>query len=220
MALIGILGFPIAMVSRQKAYAVIRFYCNTVFFILKYVARLKVEILGKIPQEPGIICAKHQSFLDVLMLASVLPNYRFIVKHQLTYLPVIGYYARRVGCVYVNREKKIGTTNKMIKSLKEEDNRQTVIYPQGTRVLPYAKKPYKYGAGLIYQEINGPCFLVAGNTGMFWARRSLYRYPGTAKIKFIGKIAPGLPVKEFMSEIETRIERSSLKLMDDEKNKT
>jgi 1-acyl-sn-glycerol-3-phosphate acyltransferase len=105
----------------------------------------------------------------------------------------------------------------MIKALKEENDRQTVIYPQGTRVLPYIKAPYKYGAGLIYEQINGPCYLVAVNTGMFWARRSLFRYPGKAKIEFIGEIAPGMDTKSFMLEVEDRIEAASTKLMDEVK---
>ncbi len=217
MALIGFFGAPIAMISRRKAYQVIRFYCGTVFMILKYIGALDVEVIGKVPQSPGIICAKHQSFLDVLLLASVLPDYRFIVKHQLKHLPIIGFYARRVGCVFVNREKKIGTTNRMIKALKEQNDRQTVIYPQGTRVLPYTRMPYKYGAGLIYEQMSTPCYLVAVNTGMFWARRSLFRYPGKAKIEFIGEIGPGLDIKSFMLEVEDRIEAASNKLMDEVK---
>ena len=215
MALIGVLGLPYAVFSRKNTYKLIRIYCSSVFFILRYVAKLKVEIRGKIPTESCLICSKHQSFLDVLMLASVLPDFRFIIKHQLTYLPVIGFYAKQTGCVAVNRAKKIGTVNKMLDGLNQEEDRQTVVYPQGTRVLPYAQKPYKFGAGLIYKNLGLKCYLVATNAGSFWARRSLYRYPGTAIIEFIDVLDPNLEVAQFMSQIENKIELASNKLMDE-----
>ena len=215
MALIGILGMPYALWSRKNAYDVIRFYCKSVFFVLKYCAGITIEFKGKIPNEPCLICAKHQSFLDVMMLASVLPDYRFIMKHQLTYLPVIGFYARKTGTVAVNRSKKVGTVNKMMTSLNDETGRQTIVYPQGTRVLPYEYRPYKVGAGLIYKNLNLKCYLVATNTGMFWARRSLFRYPGTAVIEFIGALDEGLEVDDFMAIAERKIEDASLKLMNE-----
>jgi 1-acyl-sn-glycerol-3-phosphate acyltransferase len=137
------------------------------------------------------------------------------MKHQLTYLPVIGFYARQTGTVSVNRTKKVGTVNKMISTLNEETDRQTIVYPQGTRVLPYEDRPYKVGAGLIYKNLNLKCYLVATNTGMFWARRSLYRYSGTAIIEFIDVLDPGLEVDEFIGIVEKKIETASKTLMDE-----
>ncbi len=215
MAIIGILGLPYAIMSQENSYRLIRLYCKSVFLILRFVAGLKVEIRGPIPVGPCLICSKHQSFLDVMMLASVIPNFRFIIKHQLMYLPVIGFYARRTGCVAVNREKKIGTVNRMMEDLNREIERQTIVYPQGTRVLPYAKKPYKVGAGLIYKNLNLKCYLVATNAGSFWARRSLYRYSGTAIIEFIDVLEPGLDLDYFMKEIEQKIELASTSLMEE-----
>ena len=109
MLLIGILGFPIALTSRANTYKVIRVYCNFVFLCLRYLANLRIEIRGDVPTEACLIIAKHQSFLDILMLASVVPDCRFIMKHQLVKLPVVGFYARQIGCIAVNRDKKSGT---------------------------------------------------------------------------------------------------------------
>ena len=215
MALIGVLGIPYALWSRKNTYTVIRLYCRSVFFVLKWIAGIKIEFRGKIPTEPCLIFAKHQSFLDVMMLASVLPDFRFIMKHQLTYLPVIGFYARQTGTVSVNRTKKVGTVTKMITSLNQEIDRQTIVYPQGTRVLPYEHRPYKVGAGLIYKDLKLKCYLVATNTGMFWARRSLYRYPGTAVIEFIDALEEGLSVDKFMTIAEKKVEEASTRLMNE-----
>jgi len=63
------------------------------------------------------------------------------------------------------------------------------------------------------------CYLVATNTGMFWARRSLFRYPGTAVIEFIGVLDEGLEVNNFMAIAEQKIEDASLKLMNEVSNR-
>ena len=78
-----------------------------------------------------------------------------------------------------------------------------------------SKVPYKIGAGLIYQSGDLPCYLAATNTGMFWARRSAFRYPGKAIVEFLGCVDPGMPIENFMSEIEERIERASETLRDE-----
>ncbi len=215
MLVIGVIGFPIALISKQQTYRVIRFYCKTVFFFLRVVANLRVEIRGTIPTEKCLICSKHQSFLDVLMLASVLPDFRFIMKHQLVHLPIVGFYARQVGCVAVNRDKKGGTVKKMIRELRKDINRQTIVYPQGTRVIPGARLPYKQGAGIIYTSLEKKCYLVATNTGIFWARRSYFRYPGTAVIDFFECIDEGIETDLFMSQIEEKIEKKSDELMNE-----
>ena len=79
----------------------------------------------------------------------------------------------------------------------------------------YVKKPYKFGAGLIYQNLDLKCHLVATNTGRFWARRSPFRYPGTAIIDFFDVLEAGLELEQFMAQIEEKIEKASQKLMDE-----
>ena len=103
----------------------------------------------------------------------------------------------------------------MMIDLDREQNRQTIVYPQGTRVLPRSEAPYKYGSGLIYSNLKKKCYLVATNTGMFWARRSPYRYPGVAIIDFFGVLDPGIETNSFMSIIKERIETRSNDLMDE-----
>ena len=90
---------------------------------------------------------------------------------------------------------------------------QTTIFPQGTRVLPGAKEKYKVGAGVIYTRMEKECVPVATNVGVFWARRSPIRKPGTAVLEFLEPIAPGLELKEFMAKLENVIETNSDRLM-------
>ena len=213
MAVIGIAGAPLILFAKKGNYKLIKFFCSTVFFILRHVARLKISFRGQIPTGETIICAKHQSFLDVLMLLYILPEPRFIMKKELLGAPVVGSYARSIGCIPIDRSQKGEALRSIVSNLKANKSGQTVIYPQGTRVLPGSKEPYKVGAGVIYKKIDTKFCLVGTNTGMFWGRRSFFRYPGTAVIEFLGEVSSDLSMVDFMAEIEDRIEKNSEMLM-------
>lgn len=198
----------------------VRIYCFSCFLVLRYVAKIKVEFKGKIPNKDVIVCAKHMSFLDILMLAYILPRPRFVMKKELKWAPILGFYALRLGCSPVARGKKGGSIASLKRNInikKELGSGQTVIYPQGTRVLPGVKAPYKIGVGIIYRDQNLPCVLAATNTGIFWGRRSYFRYPGTAVLEFVEELKPGLPLDKFMLQVETKIEKVSNRLMGIEK---
>ncbi len=216
MVVLGLILAPFAAISRRLACESVRFYCLCCFVVLKYVAKINVEFRGKVPEKDVIICAKHMSFLDILMLAYILPRPRFVMKKELKWAPILGFYAMRLGCSPVARGKKggaIASLKKNINIKKGLGEGQTIIYPQGTRVLPGVKAAYKVGAGIIYRDQKLPCILVATNTGIFWGRRSMFRYPGIAIIEFLEEIGPGLSLQEFMENIESKIEKASDQLM-------
>lgn len=215
LAIIGFGGLPIALVSRNGAYWVVKRYCATMFWVFRVFCGIRVECRGEIPQEQVLICSKHMSFLDILMLSYYLPRVKFVMKRELVWAPVIGIYGWRLGCPPVARGKKGAAIEKMVKELEDDTgySGQTVIFPQGTRVLPGADNPYRVGAGVIYSRMGQTCVPVATNVGVFWARKSPIRKPGLAVIEFLEPIAPGMEVREFVAKIESVIEPKSNELM-------
>ena len=89
---------------------------------------------------------------------------------------------------------------------------QLIIYPQGTRIAPGVKAPYKVGTAVLYDQLKQPCVPVAANVGLFWPKRGIYRKPGTAVVEFLDPIPPGMPRKEFLPLLEKTIEAASNKL--------
>ena len=87
----------------------------------------------------------------------------------------------------------------------KKDNQQIVIYPQGTRVLPNEKSPFKKGVGRIYKALNLPCVPVAHNTGKVWPKNSFMKYPGNIHISFLEPILSGKDNEEFVKDIENKI---------------
>jgi 1-acyl-sn-glycerol-3-phosphate acyltransferase len=54
---------------------------------------------------------------------------------------------------------------------------------------------------------------VALNSGLFWPRRRFVRRPGAIVVEILDPIAPGLPRKEFLDELQARIETASARLL-------
>jgi 1-acyl-sn-glycerol-3-phosphate acyltransferase len=197
--------------SREGAYAALRSYSRHTLWMMKALCNLRYEIRGEVPTGEVILAAKHQSYVDMLIITAHVPRPRFIMKKELRLVPALGYYAVRIGCIQVDRGKGGATVRSMVKGIVEQrgDGAQVVIFPQGTRVLPGVTMPYKIGVSRIYEAFGVPCVPSATNAGLFWPKKAFLRRPGTVLVEFLEPIPPGLSADAFMSELETRIETAS-----------
>lgn len=215
MAVIAVVFAPWALFSRHGARVACKTFCRWVIFSLRALCGLKSEVRGTPPTGECIIAAKHQSFLDIILIFNAVPAGKFIMKRELMYAPFLGQYALRIGCVPVNRGKRGAAIAKMKADVAKgaAEPGQLIIYPQGTRVAPGDQKPYKVGTGLLYEQLAQPCYPVATNVGVFWPKRGILRKPGLAVVEFLPPIAPGLPVPDFMARLESSVETHSNRLM-------
>lgn len=215
MLVMGLLCAPLALWSANGASWTIKTYCRIILRLLSLICGLRTEFRGPVPTGEVIVCSKHQSFLDIIMLSAALPRVKFIMKKELKWAPVIGFYAMRIGSTPVNRGKRSQAMKDMVAHAARDgiEPGQLVIYPQGTRVAPGAKLPYKIGAGVLYQRFGHPCIPVATNAGVFWGRNTVYRRPGNAVIEFLPEIPAGLPIGSFMRTLEDQVETASNRLM-------
>ena len=215
LLVMGILCAPLAIWSVEGAYWSMKCYCRAVFWLLRTLCGLRVEVRGQVPAGDVIVAAKHQSFLDIMIFMRTLPRVHFVMKRELRWAPILGLYALRIGAIPVARGKRAAAMKEMVAHAEREaaGPHQLVIYPQGTRVLPGAHLPYKVGAGVLYDRLRRPCIPAATNAGVFWSRRSWYRRPGVAVVQFLAEIPAGLPVPQFMQRVEEVVEENSDRLM-------
>jgi len=215
MPVIGLLFAPWAMFSKVGAYAGCKNYARWCMWTARWIIGLKCEVRGPVPTGEVLIAAKHQSFLDVLMIYSQIPAGRFIMKDILKYAPIVGQFGLRVGCIPVKRGKRGAAIKQMVADVAAGRlfPGQLIIYSQGTRIAPGVKAPYKIGTGVLYKELGQDCVPVAANVGVFWPKRGFYRHPGVAVIEFLPRIPAGLELDDFMSQLETAVETKSDELM-------
>lgn len=215
MPIIG-LGFaPWAMFSRKGAYAACKTYSRYVFWTARWMVGIRCEVRGTPPEGEALIAAKHQSFLDIMMIFTALPAAKFIMKKEILMTPIIGQYAKRLNCVAVDRGKRGAAIEKMVADVNagRTEPGQLIIYSQGTRVAPGAKMPYKVGTGVLYEQLGQPCVPVATNVGVLWPKRGMLRKPGVAVVEFLPAIEPGMERAEFMDMLESSVEETSDALM-------
>ncbi len=215
MLILGIVYLPYAIFTKQGALRACKTYARSTMWLARWMVGIRCEVRGTVPAGEVVIGAKHQSFLDIIMIFDAIPHGKFIMKRELLWTPVIGMYARRLGCIPVNRGKKGAAVAKMVKDVAKEfaEPGQLVIYPQGTRVAPGVSKPYKVGTAILYSGLGFPCVPVATNAGVFWPRSGILRKPGLAIVDFLDPIEPGVERNAFLSRLENVIETRSDALM-------
>ncbi|MDJ0627932.1 MAG: lysophospholipid acyltransferase family protein [Rhodobacter sp.] len=215
MALMAVFFTPPAIVWRPWAFHGVHTYCRWVRWTARWMVGLRTEVRGEVPTDEVLITSKHQSFLDIILLCSVLPRPKFIMKQELKWAPILGWYALRIGCIPVDRGKRGAAVHQMVEGV--ENSRATpgqlIIYPQGTRVAPGVHKPYKIGSGVLYDQLGQDCVPAATNVGVFWARTGIYRKPGLAVVEFLPRIPAGMEQTAFMARLEELVEDASNRLM-------
>src|SRR4029077_17986078 len=80
------------------------------------------------------------------------------------------------------------------------------VFPQGARPAPGHRLAYQPGVAALYQALQLPVVPAAVNSGLYWGRRSFVKHPGRITLPSREPIAPGLPRREMMAELEARIE--------------
>jgi 1-acyl-sn-glycerol-3-phosphate acyltransferase len=137
------------------------------------------------------------------------------MKREILWTPIIGLYAKGIGCIPVARGKRGAAIKQMVRDVDAGrlEAGQLIIYSQGTRVAPGVKAPYKVGTSVLYKELGQPCVPVATNVGVFWPRKGIMRKPGLAVIEFMPTMPEGLPREEFMTVLEQTVEARSDALM-------
>ncbi len=147
MAVMALAYAPLVLADREWAFRAVHAYCRWVRWTAGWMIGLRSEIRGEVPVEECLIAAKHQSFFDIILIVSVVPRPKFIMKKELVRAPFVGWYARQIGCIPVDRGRRGQAVQKMLKDVEigRLQPGQLIIYPQGTRVAAGVAAPYKAG---------------------------------------------------------------------------
>ena len=215
----GVLALPFLLTPRRTCMRFGRFWAQTVLFLVKWTVGLDSEIRGRENIPPGgcLIAMKHQSMWDTLILPPLLGDPAVVIKRELQMVPIYGWYATRSGSIFIDRKGGASALRRMVEAAKRAVaiNRPVVIFPQGTRTrpgLPVAEMPYHAGVAALYRELAVPLVPAAVNSGLYWGRRAFLKRPGRIILEFLAPIPPGLPRREVMQLLETRIEAATAAL--------
>jgi 1-acyl-sn-glycerol-3-phosphate acyltransferase len=221
VVLMVILWIPLLILGpREASLTGFRILTRCLLWGLEKICGTKMEIRGRenLPKNrPVIIASKHQSLWDIVIYFAILDNPVLISKREIKLIPIFGFYASKIGTIMLDRSAAAKALKTMIDDVGAalEKKRTVVIFPEGTRMAPGAEPDYKPGIAALYTRLDHGCVPVALNSGVFWPRRKMIRYPGTIILEFLPVIEPGLKRKEFMTTLQTSIEEASQRLLDE-----
>jgi 1-acyl-sn-glycerol-3-phosphate acyltransferase len=202
---------------RKTAYIIPKNWARSNLWIAKTFLGLTFEFEGleNLPHTGYILSPKHQSFWDTFALIPSLDDPVYILKRELLWIPLFGWYAAKQDMIPINRADKARAIPKMVARAREElaRNRQLIIYPEGTRKAPGAPPDYKYGIARLYSDLGAPVVPVVMHPGLFWPRHGFRRYGGHFKVRIMKPIEPGMPADQFFRHLVATMEAESDKLL-------
>ncbi len=139
--------------SRRRR--VVRQAARAVFTLIG--ARPAVTGLEHLPDSPCVVIANHASYLDGIILTAVLPpRFSFVIKREMTRVPLAHFLLRRIGSQFVERSERHQRTADARRIMKEAgQQRSLAFFPEGTFAAEPGLRRFQSGA-----------FLVAARNGM------------------------------------------------------
>jgi 1-acyl-sn-glycerol-3-phosphate acyltransferase len=214
-----LLGSWLLIAPRSWAMQGLRIHGLFCVFLLRIICGTRLEVRGreKLPQGACLIVAKHQSAWDTFALIPLFADPAIVLKDELKWIPLYGWFCIKFQHILVRRDRAALALKQMLADARDRTSagRQILIFPEGTRRPPGAEPDYKPGYVALYEGLGAPCVPMALNSGLYWPRRSLARYPGTIIVEFLDPIPPGLPRAEFRRRCQTAIEEATARLIDE-----
>lgn len=208
---------PTLAMRREAVFVMGRLWGRSSLWLLRTVCGLGVEFRGLEHLQTGgvIIAAKHQAEWETFALLTRFSDYTFVMKKELLWIPLFGWYMRKAGQLGIDRSQGAAALKGFLARAGAvlAEGRPVLVFPEGTRRPVGAPPSYKPGIARVYASTGAPCVPVALNSGLFWPRGSWIRRPGTVVVEFLPPIGPGLGRKAFLRELEARLETATNRLV-------
>jgi len=179
--------------------------CLRIFLSTKIIIKGKENI---ITNEKFFIACSHQSMFETFYLQTIFNSPIFILKKELVKIPIFGWYLKKIGSISINRNKttkdNLGFFDQ-ISYMVNKSNRPLIIFPQGTRLSPDDRSPFKKGASRIYDELKIKCQPVAINSGNTWPKNGPLKSNLILTISILKSIEAGMSSKEFLEVLQNSI---------------
>mgnify|MGYP001437859789 CR=1 FL=1 len=180
-------------------------------FCLRTILSVKIKVLGNeniIQNRKFFIAASHQSMFETFYLQTIFNSPVFILKKELILIPIFGWYLKKIGSISIKRNK-ISKDNLSffddINKVLTNSKRPLIIFPQGTRVKPEERPPFKKGVARIYEELKISCQPVAINSGYVWPKRGFKTPNKQIIISILPPIDYQIEKNEFVNNLEKKI---------------
>ena len=180
-------------------------------FCLKFFLSTKITIKGKeniINDKKFFIASSHQSMFETFFLQTIFNSPVFILKKELLRIPIFGWYLKKIGSISIKRDKtskeNLSFFNDILNFV-NKSKRPLIIFPQGTRLPPEIRTPFKKGVSRIYEELEISCQPIAINSGYTWPKNDIKKKNTTLVVSILKPIEPGQEKELFLQNLQNAI---------------
>ena len=208
-----LLGVPVLMVAPRLALGIARAWVATVFAGLRPLLGVRLVVTGRhhLPATgPALLACQHQSEFDMLVWIKLLRLPSYVLKEELTRIPLFGNLLQPAGMIPVDRSAGAAALRRLLHDTEAafRAGRQIVIFPEGTRVPPGTQVPLQPGIAAMAARLRLPVVPVATDSGLCWTRAIFARHAGTIHVAIGPPIPAGTRRAEMLEAIETFWRRS------------
>ena len=208
-----VLYLPLSWLPTNGLIAFQGIWSRGVRVILQVIMNIRLEIRGSkyIPTGGALIAMKHQSSFDTFVMHTVVSHPAFVMKKDLLRIPLYGQFCLNTGMIPIDRDGGLRALKRLMKDAKKSINeeRQLIIFPEGSRTYPGQHVEYQSGIFGIYKYTKKAVIPVALNSGTYWPKKEHLVAGGTIIFEFLEPIKSGLTKDVFMKVLENKIETAS-----------
>jgi len=154
--------------SLEQRYAIPRAWGRSLLWMLKVICRLDYVIEGRenLPKEPFISLWKHSSSWETMAQMFVVPPAAWLLKREVTWIPVIGWAVSTYKPIAINRRAGHSAVNQVVKQGRERlaAGMGVIVYPEGTRVAAGQTRKYGISGALLATQTGAPIVPIAHNS--------------------------------------------------------
>ena len=174
----------------EQRYVIPRNWGLFLTWLAKVICGLEYVVEGQqnLPAVPFVSLWKHSSTWDTLAQMFVVPTAAWLLKREVTWIPVVGWAVSTYKPIAINRGAGGSAVNQVVKQGRERLNAGmgVIVYPEGTRMAPGRTRKYGVSGALLACETGAPVVPIAHNSAYLWPRRSWLKKRGTIYV-VIGK---------------------------------
>ena len=199
---------PVKFFTRSFVVKLSNLWSSTVNFLCTNVLGVSVCVKGKnnIPSNRSILVASnHQSAWETFFFTFLFDDPIFILKQELRFIPIMSWYFKKLGFIFIDRGKGLNSLKHIInsiKKLKDQSPKTFIIFPEGTRLLPGEKKKLLApGVFAIKKMLNLPVIPVKHNSGEYWHNKKFLKTQGTIRVDIFPELK-SLDKETFFNELK------------------
>jgi 1-acyl-sn-glycerol-3-phosphate acyltransferase len=209
-------GLPVRLFARHRALGLARWWIAAVLAGARVICGIRIQVTGAEHLPVGgaaLIACQHQSAVDALLWFTLLPRPSYVMKRELTRIPIFGGLLLDAGMVPVDRDAGAQALRGLLLETARlaGSGRQMIIFPEGTRVKPGERVALQPGVAAIARQTGLPVIPVALDSGLVWGRGAFDLRPGTIHVA----IRPPIPAGTARTTLLAGIEQAWREAWDD-----